>query len=133
MFMSFAPWTALQLPCRRSQVWDATVETIWRFCGTGTPQLASCVGVGLNSAMKPGITAKLFIAVLATGILITLAMGIAAHISFTRGFLGYLNEQGIERAESLLPALSTAYREHGDWDFLRHNPRAWFEDRKSVV
>src|SRR3954465_1408237 len=77
--------------------------------------------------MKPGITAKLFIAVLATGILITLAMGVAAHISFTRGFLGYLNEQGVERAESLLPALTTAYKEHGNWDFLRRNPRAWFE------
>ena len=46
-------------------------------------------------------------------------MGVAAHISFTRGFLGYLNEQGIERAESLLPALSAAYQQHGNWDFLR--------------
>jgi two-component system sensor histidine kinase BaeS len=82
--------------------------------------------------MKPGITAKLFIAVLATGILITLAMGVAAHISFTRGFLGYLNEQGVERAESLLPALSAAYKQHGNWDFLRRNPRAWFELMRSV-
>ncbi len=77
--------------------------------------------------MKPSITIKLFIAVLATGILVTLAMGVAAHVSFTRGFLGYLNEQGVERAESLLPVLSAAYRQHGSWDFLRGNPRGWFE------
>jgi two-component system sensor histidine kinase BaeS len=54
-------------------------------------------------------------------------MGVAAHISFTRGFLGYLNEQGVERAESLVPRLSAAYREHGSWEFLRGNPRAWFQ------
>ena len=77
-------------------------------------------------AMKPGITTKLFLAVLVTGILVTLAMGVAAHISFTRGFLGYLNDQGIERAENLLPTLSAAYKARGSWEFLRGNPRAWF-------
>jgi two-component system sensor histidine kinase BaeS len=77
--------------------------------------------------MKLGITTKLFLAVLVTGIIVTLAMGVAAHISFTRGFLGYLNDQGVERAESLLPALSAAYKAHGSWEFLRGNPRAWFE------
>jgi two-component system sensor histidine kinase BaeS len=83
--------------------------------------------------MKPSITTKLFLAVLATSILVTLAMGIAAHVAFTRGFLGYLNEQGIERAESLLPALRTAYEEHGSWDFLRGNPRAWFGLLRSAI
>ena len=72
-------------------------------------------------AMKPGITTKLFLAVLVTGILVTLAMGVAAHISFTRGFLGYLNDQGIERAENLLPTLSAAYKARGSWEFLRGN------------
>jgi two-component system sensor histidine kinase BaeS len=83
--------------------------------------------------MKPSITTKLFLAVLATSTLVTLAMGIAAHVAFTRGFLGYLNEQGIERAESLLPALRIAYEEHGSWDFLRGNPRAWFGLLRSAI
>ena len=82
--------------------------------------------------MKLGITAKLFLAVLATSILVTLAMGVAARVSFTRGFLGYLNEQGVERVESLLPTLSAAYKQHGNWDFLRGNPRAWFELMRSA-
>jgi two-component system sensor histidine kinase BaeS len=82
--------------------------------------------------MKPSITTKLFLAVLATAILVTLAMGVAARYSFTRGFLGYLNEQGAERVESLLPALSAAYQAHGSWDFLRGNPRAWFELMRSA-
>jgi len=77
--------------------------------------------------MKLGITGKLFLAVLATSVLVTLAMGLAAHVSFTRGFLGYLNDQGVERAESLLPVLANAYKQHGNWDFLRGNRRAWFE------
>jgi len=28
--------------------------------------------------------------------------------------------------EGLLPALASAYREHGNWEFMRDNPRAWF-------
>ena len=74
----------------------------------------------------PGITAKLFLAVLAASIVVVLAMGVASRVSFTRGFLGYLNEQGVERMAALLPPLTEAYREHGDWEFLRATPRVWF-------
>ncbi len=76
--------------------------------------------------MKLGITSKLFFALLATSMLAVLATSIAARVSFVRGFLGYLNEQGVERIESLVPSLANAYEQHGSWDFLRHNPRAWF-------
>jgi two-component system, OmpR family, sensor histidine kinase BaeS len=76
--------------------------------------------------MRLGITSKLFLALLATSMLAVLATSIAARVSFVRGFLGYLNEQGIERIESLVPSLATAYERHGSWDFVRHNPRAWF-------
>ncbi len=76
--------------------------------------------------MRPGITTKLFLAVLATSILVAVAMGVAARVAFTRGFLGYLNEQGIERIENLVPEVAAAYAEHGNWEFLRDNPRQWF-------
>ncbi len=75
--------------------------------------------------MRLGLTSKLFLALLATSMLAVLATSIAARVSFVRGFLGYLNEQGVERIESLVPSLANAYEQHGSWDFLRHNPRAW--------
>lgn len=81
--------------------------------------------------MRPGLTAKLFLAMLAVAVFAVLSMGIAARISFNRGFLGYLSEQESERMASVASSLSTAYREHGSWDFLRNNPRAWFEIMRS--
>ncbi len=75
---------------------------------------------------KIGITSKLFLALLATSMLAVLATSIAARISFVLGFIGYLNEQGIERIEGVVPTLASAYEQHGNWDFLRGNPRAWF-------
>lgn len=76
--------------------------------------------------MRLGITSKLFLALLATSMLAVLATSIAARVSFVRGFLGYLNEQGVERIEGLAPSIANAYEQHGSWDFLRRNPRAWF-------
>ncbi len=64
---------------------------------------------------------------LAVAVFAVLAMGVAARISFNHGFLGYLSEQESERMESVATSLASAYREHGNWDFLRDNPRAWFE------
>jgi two-component system, OmpR family, sensor histidine kinase BaeS len=76
--------------------------------------------------MRPGLTAKLFLAMLAVAIFAVLAMGIAARWSFDRGFLGYLSEQETERMQSIAGSLTSAYREHGSWEFLRDNPGAWF-------
>lgn len=76
--------------------------------------------------MKFGITSKLFLAILITSITVALAMGLAVRVSFTQGFLGYLNEQELERAESLLPRLRDAYVEYGSWQFLRDEPRRLF-------
>lgn len=76
--------------------------------------------------MKTRITAKLFIAIFVTSLLVTIAMGVASRISFTEGFLGYLNDRSEERLNDLLPDVAAAWREHGNWDFLRDNPRAWF-------
>jgi two-component system sensor histidine kinase BaeS len=75
--------------------------------------------------MKISITAKLFLAVLATAALVAVAMGVAARLSFTRNFLGYLNEQAVKRMEAALPNVEEAYRRHGDWEFLRTNRAKW--------
>ncbi len=79
-----------------------------------------------GTPMRLGITWKLFLALLATSMLAVLATSIAARVSFVRGFLGYLNEQGIEHIEGLVPGMAAAYERHGSWSFLRHHPRAWF-------
>ncbi|MEO7774609.1 MAG: ATP-binding protein [Steroidobacteraceae bacterium] len=76
--------------------------------------------------MKPRLTTQLFVAILATSVITAVLLGAAAHLSFTRGFVGYLNEQGIARAESVLPALTDEYRKHGSWDFIRGGTRQWF-------
>ncbi|MDQ9169624.1 sensor histidine kinase efflux regulator BaeS [Oxalobacteraceae bacterium R-40] len=76
---------------------------------------------------KPGITSKLFFAILLTSIVVAVAMATAIRTSFNQGFLGYLNEQEEQRVEALRPTLAQAYLEHGSWDFLKGDRRRWFE------
>ncbi|WP_022977796.1 sensor histidine kinase efflux regulator BaeS [Nevskia ramosa] len=76
--------------------------------------------------LKPGITAKLFLAILTSSVLVAMAMGMASRLTFNRGFLGYLNDQGIERMEALLPALGSTWQAQGGWHCFRDNPRQWF-------
>lgn len=76
--------------------------------------------------MKLGITSKLFFAILMTCVIAAVAMAAAVRYSFSKGFLGYLNEQEEQRVESIRPTLAKAYQEHGSWDFLRGNRREWF-------
>ncbi|MGY2095226.1 sensor histidine kinase efflux regulator BaeS [Pseudomonas simiae] len=77
--------------------------------------------------MKLSISTKLFIAVLAGVLLVILSMGLATSWSFGRGFLGYLNEQALERMAPVLPRLASAYAREGNWEFLRNQPDRWFE------
>jgi hypothetical protein len=57
------------------------------------------------------------------------AMGVAARIN-TNGFLGYLNDQGIA-PQTLTPTFG-ACMQHGSWDFVRDNSRAWIDLLGSV-
>ncbi len=76
---------------------------------------------------RPSITLRLFLAVLATASVVALAMGLAAQLSFSRGFIGYLNEQAVQRMDAALPRLREAYVRHGDsWEFMRGRPGIWF-------
>ncbi|MDB6042470.1 MAG: baeS [Gammaproteobacteria bacterium] len=77
--------------------------------------------------MQLGLRSKLFFALLATILVAVVATTIAVRISFVSGFLGYLNEQEIERIQSMLPLLAAAYEQNGDWNFLREAPFAWLE------
>jgi len=78
--------------------------------------------------MKLGITSKLFLAVLASCAIVLLINNFASRISFQRGFLGYLNEQGESRMLSVIPRIAQAYQAHGSWDFLRTDDlQPWFE------
>lgn len=72
------------------------------------------------------IRLKLFYAMLAMAIAVIIAMSVVARLSFTRDFLGYLNEQAQERMEELMPRLEQSYREHGNWQFMKDHPGAWY-------
>ena len=78
-------------------------------------------------SMKLSISTKLFVAVLAGVLLVILSMGVATSWSFGRGFLGYINEQALERMAPVLPRLASAYAREGSWEFLRNQPDRWFE------
>ncbi|MCF5284314.1 two-component sensor histidine kinase, partial [Pseudomonas syringae] len=77
--------------------------------------------------MKSSISTKLFVAVLASVLSVILIMGLTANWSFARGFLGYLNEQAMQRMSPVLPRLAAAYAREGSWEFMRDNKDRWFE------
>lgn len=83
--------------------------------------------------MKIGITHKLFLVVLAIAIFAVVVVSTATHWSFTRGFIGYLNELASERMEFVSARAEQAYAQHGNWDFIRDNPSAWFGLIRPVI
>jgi len=83
---------------------------------------------------QPSITARLFLAVLSTAVFVVIAMGAAAQWSFSRGFLGYLNQSAGERLEAARPRIVQAYvAEGGSWDFLRGERSRWFKLLRPVA
>jgi len=69
--------------------------------------------------MKPGITLKLFLAILLASACAAGAMAVATRFSFQSGFLGYLNQVDAQRLDALAARLADEYRRAGGWDFLR--------------
>ncbi|MBB5389977.1 MULTISPECIES: ATP-binding protein [unclassified Herbaspirillum] len=82
---------------------------------------------------RANIRLKLFYAMLALIVALIAAINGAGHYIFTRDFLGYLNEQAQQRMEDLIPRVEQAYRANGNWDFIRNNPRTWFELMKPAI
>ncbi len=76
--------------------------------------------------MKPSLSTQVFAIVLGTALAVAVAMGVSAHMALNRGFLGYLNEQAVNRLELALVSVTAGYRENGgSWDFLREKPELW--------
>jgi two-component system sensor histidine kinase BaeS len=75
--------------------------------------------------MKLGITFKLFLAILATSLAVTLAMGTAVRWNFERHFFSYVKERELRRVERMRQSLADLYRERGSWEALRSNPSLW--------
>ena len=81
----------------------------------------------LDTEMKPGITSKLFLALLATCLAVILIMSLTVRITFERGLLDYVNSEDISRSSILTRVLADNYREHGGWQWLRADQRHWHE------
>jgi len=73
--------------------------------------------------VKPGITLKLFLAILAASAAAAIAMAFATRMSFESGFIGYLNQVDGERLDLLTGRLAQEYRKRGGWDFIRNDYR----------
>jgi len=82
--------------------------------------------------MRFGVTSKLFLAILATCIVVAIAMGMAVRISFDRGFQHYMSQREARRAEAITAILADYYRETGHWDELRGQPRRWWHLLRSI-
>jgi two-component system sensor histidine kinase BaeS len=80
---------------------------------------------------RPGITAKLFLAILTTCILLLFATHWAVRISFEHDFMNYIKRGNDLRLQMLTDTLAEQYTQHGDWQFLRHNDRMIFQILRS--
>ena len=79
-----------------------------------------------------GVTSKLFLAILATCIVVTIAMGMAVRFSFQWSFEHYVEQRETRRAEAITALLADYYTEAGDWDDLRQRPRRWWRLLRSI-
>jgi two-component system sensor histidine kinase BaeS len=87
----------------------------------GRASLLAVAGRVTIGRMRPGITLKLFFAILAASAAAAAAMALATRLSFQSGFIGYLNQVEAQRLDALTGALADEYRRHGNWSFVRDN------------
>ncbi|MBJ3816473.1 two-component system sensor histidine kinase BaeS [Shimwellia pseudoproteus] len=76
---------------------------------------------------RPGITGKLFLAILTTCIVVLILMHWAVRISFERGFIDYIKHGNEQRLNLLSDTLGEQYAQRGNWRFLRHNDHYMFQ------
>jgi two-component system sensor histidine kinase BaeS len=77
--------------------------------------------------MRLTIARKIALAVVGTVIVSLGTMAWLASQNLQRGFIEYLNEGQTVQLEQLRDMLADAWRERGNFEFLRHNPRAMRE------
>lgn len=75
--------------------------------------------------MRLGITAKLFLSVLATSVLVALVMAITGQWGFQRDFRQYIEAAEARRGEALAETLGQLYADAGDWSALAGADRRW--------
>lgn len=75
--------------------------------------------------MHLGITSKLFLAVLATGILVALATALTGKARFERDFQQYVEAGENRRIESLAKTIAIIYRDTGDLSVLDQGEGLW--------
>ncbi len=75
--------------------------------------------------MRIGITAKLYLAIFATALVVVAVMALAQRYAFELGFLAYVNRMEVARVQSLTETLGANWREHGDWSNLEGRQRRW--------
>jgi len=75
---------------------------------------------------RPGITAKLFLAILGVTLLVVVTMVVMARYTFREGFVDYVRERQRQRADAVTEVLATYYAERNSWAGLR-DPRRWRE------
>jgi len=73
--------------------------------------------------MKIGITYRLFLSILAATGMAILSLFLIMRWNIDRGFYQYLKTLDQSRLEQMAGNLEESYTEHGNWDFLRNNPR----------
>lgn len=76
---------------------------------------------------RVGITAKLFVAVLVTNVVTAVAVGFGVRAAFDSGFERYIREREEQRLGRLAEVFANAYRQAGNWEFLRGNDEAWLQ------
>jgi len=81
--------------------------------------------------MRIGITAKLFLAIFATCMLVLITMHWGVRLSFERGFIDYIKHSNEQRIAMLSDALEDQYSRHGNWQFLRNNDQVVYQIMRS--
>lgn len=76
--------------------------------------------------MRFNLFLKLFLAILATSILLIAAMGVALRWSFDRGFVDYRQEREQQRVEALASFLLDEYAQQGNWSFIEGSRARWW-------
>ncbi|WP_299997082.1 two-component system sensor histidine kinase BaeS [uncultured Cedecea sp.] len=76
---------------------------------------------------RPGVTGKLFFAILSTCLMVLAIMHWGVRLSFEYGFIDYIKRGNEQRVQWLSNGLGEQYAEHGNWKFLHHNQRVMFQ------
>tara|TARA_R110002049_G_scaffold25557_7_gene89666 strand:- start:82 stop:612 length:531 start_codon:yes stop_codon:yes gene_type:complete len=77
--------------------------------------------------MRLSISTRIFLALTLLSLVILGLNAAVTRWNFQRGFLDYVAAQEASAVNEAAEALAAIYREEGDWESLRDNPRRWNE------